>query len=63
MNEIKAPKLLEIIRRIEYRTVTMAHRLLQVSGQIFRYSVATGRCDSNITRSLRGAFATKNVKH
>lgn len=63
INEIKAPELLEIIRRIEYRTVTMAHRLLQVCGQIFRYGIATGRCESDITQSLRGALANQEVKH
>lgn len=63
INEIKAPELLEIIRRIEYRAVTMAHRLLQVSGQIFRYGVATGRCETDITQSLRGALVNQEVKH
>lgn len=63
INDIKPPELLDVIRRIEYRAVTMAHRLMQVCGQIFRYGVATGRCESDITQSLRGALKSKNVEH
>ena len=43
INEIKAPELLEVLRRIETRTVEMSHRALQASGQIFRYGVSTSR--------------------
>lgn len=63
INEIKAPELLEVLRRIEYRAVTMAHRAMNVCSQIFRYGVATGRCDSDITQSLRGALKNHNTEH
>lgn len=63
INEIKAPELLEVLRRIEYRAVTMAHRALNVCSQIFRYGVATGRCDSDITQSLRGALKNHKPEH
>ncbi len=59
INEIKAPELLDVLRRIETRTVEMSHRALQASGQIFRYGVATGRCEQDITQSLKGALASK----
>lgn len=63
INEIKAPELLDVLRRIETRTVEMSHRAMQASGQIFRYGVSTGRCDSDITQSLRGALSSKQSKH
>lgn len=63
INEIKAPELLDVLRRIETRTVEMSHRALQASGQIFRYGVSTGRCDSDISQSLKGALANKQSTH
>ncbi len=63
INEIKAPELLEVLRRIETRTIEMSHRALQASGQIFRYGVATGRCEQDITQSLKGALANKQTTH
>ncbi|WKJ90320.1 site-specific integrase [Methylomonas montana] len=63
INEIKAPKLLDVLRRIETRTVEMSHRALQASGQIFRYGVATGRCEQDITQSHKGALASKQTTH
>jgi integrase len=41
----------------------MSHRALQASGQIFRYGVSTGRCESDITQSLRGALTSKQSTH
>lgn len=63
INDIKAPELLVVLRRIETRTVEMSHRALQASGQIFRYGVSTGRCDQDITQSLKGALTNKQSKH
>jgi hypothetical protein len=45
-----APKLLGALRRIEERgAVETAHRALQNCGQIFRYAIATGRAERDIT--------------
>lgn len=60
--EIDAPELLQAIRKIEARgAYDMAHRVLQVCGQIFRYGIATGRCTRNLSLDLRGAL-TPHVK-
>ncbi|WP_394753397.1 phage integrase central domain-containing protein, partial [Crenothrix sp.] len=32
-----------------------AHRVLQIVGQVFRYAVATGRTERDITPDLKGA--------
>jgi len=63
INEITAPELLEVLRRVEARTTEMAHRIMRTSGQIFRYGIATGRCDSDITQSLKGSLASKDGGH
>jgi hypothetical protein len=60
--EIDAPELLATMRVIESRgSFDLAHRVLQVCGQIFRYGIATGRCTRNLSLDLRGAL-TPHVK-
>ena len=57
--EIDAPELLEVLRRVEKRgVVETALRLRQTCGQVFRYSVATGRGKNDPTVALRGALAS-----
>jgi integrase len=59
--EIKAPELLEVLRRIENRNaIETAHRALQTCGQIFRYAEATGRVERDITQALKGALTSVN---
>ncbi|MDD2759465.1 MAG: integrase arm-type DNA-binding domain-containing protein [Methylomonas sp.] len=54
---IDAPKLLGALRRIEERgAVETAHRALQNCGQIFRYAIATGRAERDISADLKGAL-------
>jgi integrase len=56
--EITAPVLLEAMRKIEARGAhDLAHRVLGVAGQVFRYAVATGRCERDPSGDLRGALA------
>lgn len=62
--EIKAPEVLQTVRRIESRgAVETAYRALQNIGQIFRYATATGRTDSDPTGALRGALKTYRSEH
>ncbi|MBU2887467.1 integrase arm-type DNA-binding domain-containing protein [Gilvimarinus agarilyticus] len=64
ISEIKPPQLLAVLRRIESRgAVETAHRAKQYAGQIFRYAVATGRAERDITADLTGALATPQKKH
>jgi integrase len=60
--EVTAPELLAVARRIEGRTVETAHRALRTCGQVFRYGIATGRCERDPSRDLKGAIppAAKN---
>ena len=64
VGEIKAPQLLQAMRRIEARgAIETAHRALQACGQVFRYAIATGRADRDPTPELRGALKPVLVKH
>lgn len=62
--EITAPEVLEMLRVIEGRgTLDTAHRMMQITGQIFMYAIATGRAVRNPVPDLRGALKTPIVKH
>ena len=64
IKEITAPLLLQSLRRIEERGAhETAHTLRQTAGQVFRYGVATGRCDGNPAPHLHGALRPLIVKH
>ncbi len=64
VGEIKAPELLAVLRRIEARgAVETAHRTLAVCGQVFRYAVATGRAERDISSDLRGALTPAKGEH
>lgn len=64
ISSITAQEVLAVLRRIESRGKhETAHRARQRAGQVFRYAVATGRAERDVTGDLRGALApvvTKN---
>jgi integrase len=61
---ITAPDVLSMLRVVEERgTLDTARRLMQVTGQIFMYAIATGRAERNPVPDLRGALKTAVVKH
>jgi integrase len=62
--DITAPELLSVIRIVEKSgALDMAHRLLQMTGQIFVYALATGRAQRNIALDLRGALKSPVRTH
>jgi len=64
IDEIKAVDVLAVLRKAESRgTITTAHKLRSIIGQVFRYGVATARISSDPSRDLRGALTPKVVKH
>lgn len=64
IDQIEAPELLQTIRKIESRgAYDLAHRVLQVCGQVFRYGIATGRCTRNLSTDLRGALTPHKKQH
>jgi len=64
LQDITAPLLLQTLRRIEGRGANeTAHTLRQTAGQVFRYGIATGRCERNPAPDLHGALKPIVVKH
>ena len=64
INEITAPELLLVLRRVENRgALETAHRLCQTSGQVFRYAIASGRAERDISSDLRGAIPPVKKRH
>ena len=64
IKEVKAVDLLAMARRIEARgALYYAHRAVQYCGMVFRYAIATGRAEHDVTADLRGALATPRTKH
>jgi integrase len=62
--DIKAPDLLAVLRRKETSGAAYsAKRLRQISDQIFRYAIATGRADRNPAPDLRGALQAPEKTH
>ena len=61
---ITAPDLLRVLRRIEaggiYET---AHRVRSVCGRVFRYAIATGRAERDVSLDLKGALVPVKTKN
>lgn len=65
ITEVTAPDLLALLRKIEAQgTVETAHKVARACGQVFRYGIASGRCQRNPAVELRGALkARPKPKH
>lgn len=64
MRTIEAPDMLAVLRRPEAAgKIETAQRAKQRAGQIFRYGIATGRCDRDPTADLRGVLQTVKTRH
>lgn len=62
--EVTAPKLLAAARKVEGRGAhDLAHRMVGVAGQVFRYAVATGRCERDPSGDLRGALTPHKARN
>jgi len=61
---VKPIELLAALRKVEARgALDTAHRLHQNCGQIWRYAVATGRAEHDITSDLKGALPPAKETH
>lgn len=64
ITEVKAPELLNVLRKMEDRGILdSAHRTRAICGQVFRYAIATGRAERDVTADLRGAITSPKKKH
>jgi integrase len=64
ISAITVPELLGVLLRIEARGKNeTAHRVRSLASRIWRYVVATGRADRDITMDLRGAVALVKARN
>lgn len=64
IQELKAPVLLDVLRRIESRgAYELARRVRQIMGQVFRYAIATGRAERDPAADLRDALPSAKETH
>lgn len=64
IEEIKAPELLKVLRRVESRgALDTAHRVRNHCSQVFRYAVATGRAERDPGADLKGALPPVKNNH
>ncbi len=61
---LTAPEVLEVLRTVEVRgRYETANRLRGTMGSVFRYAIATGRAQRDITVDLKGALITPKTTH
>ena len=64
VSEITTLQLLAVLREVEGRgRHESARRLRSVCGRVFRYAIATGRAEHDLTANLRDALTTPKVRH
>jgi len=64
INELRAPELLSVMRRVESRgALDTAHRIRGLISQVIRYAIVTGRAEHNPAADLRGALPQPEEKH
>ncbi|MCC6196366.1 MAG: integrase arm-type DNA-binding domain-containing protein [Burkholderiales bacterium] len=64
IRSITAPELLAVLKRVEGRGLhESAHRVRSECGTIFRYAIATGRAERDLSADLRGALVPYAVKN
>ncbi len=62
--DLTAPQLLQVIQRIESRgALETAHRALGNCGQVYRYAIATGRANRDLSVDLKGSLAPVKASH
>lgn len=64
ISTIKPKDVLSALRRIEARgAIESAHKIKQLCGQVFRFAVASGLADRDVTTDLRGALSVVPKAH
>lgn len=64
IRDITSPEILKILRRVEGRgAVETAHRIKQYCGRIYRYAIATGKAEHDVSADLTGALTPTKTTH
>ncbi len=62
--QITAADFLIALQKVEARgNIETAHRAMQICGRIFRYAIATGRAQADLSLVLKGALTPVKEKH
>lgn len=62
--DVSAPMLLDVLRKVQARgAIRLAHDLREFAGQVFRFGIATARCERNPAADLRGALTPYTEQH
>lgn len=62
--DIEPIELLAAVRQVEERgALDVAHRVLTTAGQVWRYAVATGRAQRDVSADIKGALKPHHGKH
>ena len=60
ISAVSTPALLAMARKMEAKgTIETTHKVMNACGQVFRYGVATGRCERNPVADLKGAIKAR----
>jgi integrase len=64
ISAITSKEILQVAQSIEQRdAIEIAHRAVQISGQVFQYAIITDRAENNPAVALRGALKTRTPVH
>ena len=64
INSITATEALAVLRKVEAKgRYESARRMRSVLSRVFRYGIATARCDRDVAADLRGALTTPRTVH
>lgn len=64
IKDLDAPDILAAVKAVETRGHhETAHRLIQLTGQVFRFAIASGRARHNIAADLKDALRPVKVQH
>lgn len=63
ITDLTPQKMLEVARRVQQRSVELAHRALDNAGNVFRFAIRTGRATTDPTRDLGDALPTIRHRH
>jgi integrase len=63
ISEIEPPEVLALLRGVEKTKPETAKRVKALIGQVFRYGIATGRCNRDQTADLKGMLSRTPERH
>lgn len=63
ISDIGVLEILDVIQKVQEKSVDVGNRVKQTCSQIFRYGIATGKCQSDPTRDITDALKSTKKQH